>query len=279
MTAWHYVDDRWVDGNPKIMGPLSHGAWLASTVFDGARAFEGVTPDLDRHCERLVESARIMGLRPLFSAGETMELCREGLTRFPSGTELYIKPMYWAEDGFVAPESDSTRFCLSINESPLPEPNGFSITLSPFRRPSLESAPTNAKAACLYPNCGRALSFAIDKGYDNAVLLDGLGNVAELATANLWMVKDGIAHTPYPNGTFLNGVTRQRTIWLLRRAGITVHERTIRFDEFLGADEIFSTGNYAKVLPVTRIEGRDLQPGPIYARARALYWEWAHEMG
>ena len=108
------------------------------------------------------------------------------------------------------------------------------------------------------------------------MLLDGLGHVAELATANIWMVKEGVAHTPVPNGTFLNGITRQRVISLLRQAGVAVHERSIRWQELLDADEIFSTGNYAKVMPVTRIEARNLQPGPVMQKARELYWDFAH---
>ena len=107
-------------------------------------------------------------------------------------------------------------------------------------------------------------------------MLDAAGNVAELTASNVWLAKDGAAHTPVPNGTFLNGITRQRVIKLLREAGIQVYERSITWQDVLEADEIFQTGNYAKVLPFTRIEDRDLQPGPIYTRARELYWNWAH---
>jgi branched-chain amino acid aminotransferase len=107
-------------------------------------------------------------------------------------------------------------------------------------------------------------------------MLDALGHVAELATANIWYAKDGEAHTPIPNGTFLNGITRQRVIRLLRGAGITVHERALTWRDFLDADEVFSTGNWAKLMPVTRIDNRNLQPGPIYAKARELYWAFAH---
>ena len=107
MAAWHYWNGEWTDGNPGIMGPMDHGAWLGSTVFDGARAFEGVAPDLDLHCERLVRSAVAMGLRPLHAPGELLELCRDGISRFPGDAELYIKPMYWATGGFVAPDPDT----------------------------------------------------------------------------------------------------------------------------------------------------------------------------
>ena len=276
MQALHYIDGKWIEGNPMILGPMTHGTWMASVVFDGARAFEGVTPDLDQHCERLIHSARSMDLAPMLSAGEVLELALEGVGKFPSGSELYIRPMYWADEGFVMPDPESTRFCLSIFESPMPSANGFSVCLSSFRRPLASMAPTDAKASCLYPNSGRALREALNKGYDNAVVLDGLGNVAELATANLWYAKDGEAHTPIANGTFLNGVTKQRVAKLLRKAGVTVHERTITYPELLDADEIFSTGNYGKVIPINRIDGRDLQPGPVYALARKSYWDYAH---
>ncbi len=103
-----------------------------------------------------------------------------------------------------------------------------------------------------------------------------MGYVAELATANLFLVKDGVVHTPAANGSFLAGVTRRRVIQLLRDAGYEVLERSITYDEVLQADELFSSGNFGKVLPITGIEQRSLQPGPVYSRARALYWEFTH---
>jgi len=105
---------------------------------------------------------------------------------------------------------------------------------------------------------------------------DMLGNVAELGTANVFMAKDGVVLTPAPNGTFLNGITRQRLIKLLRDDGATVVETTLSYADFQGADEIFSSGNYSKVSPVTRIDDRELQPGPFYRKARELYWAFAH---
>jgi len=107
-------------------------------------------------------------------------------------------------------------------------------------------------------------------------MCDMLGNVAELASANVFFAKDGVVYTPAANGTFLAGITRQRTIKLLRDAGVTVIESTLRYGDFENADEIFSTGNYSKVIPVVRIGERSLQPGPFYRKARALYWDYAH---
>ena len=155
-------------------------------------------------------------------------------------------------------------------------PKGFSMTLSPFRRPTLETMPVDAKAGCLYPNNARCLFEAQSRGYDNAAVCDMVGNVAELATSNLFMAKDGVVLTPIPNGTFLAGITRQRVIGLLRESGLTVVEQSLTYRDFQAADEIFSTGNYSKVVPVTRIDDRQLAFGPLYTKARELYWKFAH---
>ena len=275
-NAWTWYRGQWHAGNPMFMGPMTHAPWLGSCVFDGGRAFEGVAPDLDLHCQRIVRSAASFGLKIIKTAGEIEELTREGIAKFPKGTALYLRPMFWAGDGFVDVDPETTEFSVSVYDSPMPAPKGFSATLSPFRRPSYEYAPTDAKAACHYPNSARAMRDAKSRGFDNAAMLDSLGNVSELSTANIWLVKDGAAHTPAPNGTFLNGITRQRVIALLRKAGVTVHERAIRWEEFLAADEVFSTGNYAKVMPITRVEQRHFQPGPVMQKARELYWEYAH---
>jgi branched-chain amino acid aminotransferase len=275
-NALTYIDGSWHEGNPPVLGALSNAAWLASVVFDGARAFEGCAPDLDLHCRRAVHSALALGLKPKLSGGAIEEIARDGIARFPAGAELYIRPMFFAEDGFLLPDVESTRFCLVVAEAAMPSATGFSACLSRFRRPSPDTAPTDAKAACLYPNTIRALRDANERGFDNAVVLDQIGNVAEFASSNIFIVKDGAAHTPIPNGTFLAGITRQRVMQLLRRAGIEVHERTVTFDDVLAADEIFSTGNFGKVTPLTRIEQRHLQPGPVYQRARSLYWDFAH---
>lgn len=277
--TWTWLDGDWREGNPPILGPRSHAMWLGSSVFDGARAFEGVTPDLDRHCARVNASAKTLGLEPNVEVETMLGLTRDGVKRFARDAALYIRPMYWAEQGgymSVPPDPASTRFLLTIYETPMPPPAGFSVSISPYRRPSLECMPTDAKAGCLYPNNGRAIMEARARGFDNALVRDILGNVAETGTSNIFMAKDGVVFTPIPNGSFLNGITRQRVIALLRENGIEVRETVLTVADFLDADEIFSTGNYSKVVPVTRIEDRELQPGPIHNKARRLYWDWAH---
>jgi branched-chain amino acid aminotransferase len=277
--TWTFLDGDWHEGNVPIMGARTHAAWLGSMVFDGARAFEGVTPDLDLHCTRVNESAANFLLKPVVTADTWVGLTTDGRKRFDKNAALYIRPMYWAESGAlggVRHDANSTRWCLCIYEAPLPPPSACAITLSPFRRPTAESAPVDAKAGCLYPNNARALIEAKNRGFDNCLMRDALGNIAELGTANVFLAKDGIVYTPTPNGTFLNGITRQRVIDLLREDGAPVIEKTLTYADFERADEIFSTGNYSKVTPVTRIDARDLQPGPFYRKARELYWAFAH---
>lgn len=277
--TWTFVDGSWVEGNVALWGPRTHSFWLGSTVFDGARFFEGVTPDLDLHCRRVNRSAEALGLRPTMAPEEIERLAKEGCARFDGRTALYIRPTYWAEEGgfmSVPPNADSTRFCLTIYEAPMPEPTGFTATVSRFRRPLPETAPLDAKAGCLYPNNARAILEAKSRGFDNAIVCDMLGNVAEFATANIFIVKDGVVRTPAANGTFLAGITRSRVADLLRRDGYRVEETILKPADLLDADEVFSSGNYSKVAPVTKVEDRDLQPGPVAKRARALYWDFAH---
>lgn len=277
--TWTFFEGEWHEGNVPIMGVRTHGAWLGSSVFDGGRVFERVAPDLDLHFARVNASAKTMLLKAAVPVATWLGLLAEGRKRFDPDAALYVRPMYWAEQGgplLVAPDPESTRWCLALYEAPMRPPEGFSITLSPYRRPTLDCMPVDAEAGCLYPNNGRALVEARSRGFDNCVLCDMLGNVAELATANIFMAKDGVVFTPVPNGTFLNGITRQRVIKLLRGAGITVMECTLTYRDLATADEIFASGNYSKVSPITRIDDRSLQPGPIYRKARALYWEFAH---
>ena len=277
--TWTWFDGRWHEGNPPLLGPRSHAAWLGSSVFDGARVFEGVMPDIEAHAARVNASASRMDMRPTLSDDEIAGLAREGARKFDAKAALYVRPMYWAEGegpGAILPDPDTTRFCLCIYEAPMPEPTGFSLGISRFRRPTPETAPTDVKTGALYPNNGRALRDAMARGFGNALVLDMLGNVAETASSNLFIVRDGVVQTPAPNGCFLNGITRQRVISLLRADGRTVLEQRLTVDDVLAADEVFSTGNYGKVQPVTRVEESRYAIGPVYRKARALYWAFAH---
>jgi branched-chain amino acid aminotransferase len=277
--TWTFFDGEWREGNLPLWGVRTHAIWLGSSVFDGARVFEGVAPDLELHCARVNASAKAMFLEPKISTERWIELVNEGRKKFGPDTPLYVRPMVWAERAgpqALPPDAASTNWCLALYETPMRKPEGFSITLSPFRRPTYETAPVDAKATCLYPNNARAMLEAKSRGFDNCIVLDAVGNVAELANSNVFMAKDGVVFTPIPNGTFLAGITRMRTIKLLRASGVEVVETVLKYRDFETADEIFATGNASKQQPITRIGERALQPGPLYRKARELYWAFAH---
>lgn len=279
-TTWTFVEGEWVSGNPPLIGPTSHAMWLGSTVFDGSRWFDGIAPDLDLHCQRINRSALAMGLDAVKTPEEIEALAWEGVKKFDGETAIYIKPMYWGEHGsagsVVAVDPESTRFALCLFEAPMNNARPISLTVSPFRRPSPETAMTDAKAGALYPNSGRMVLEAKRRGFDNALARDTNGNVAETASSNVFMVKDGVVYTPIANRTFLAGITRARVIGLLRQAGFDVIEATLSVDDFMTADEIFTSGNYSKIVGVNRLDDRELHEGPIARKALDLYLDWAY---
>ena len=275
-----YFNGEWHDGDIPVMNAADHGMWLGSNVFDGARFAYGLAPDLDRHCARVIASAEALMVTPTVMADEMVDIVWEGIKAYPSSAELYIRPMYWALDGgmsaIVPKEDGGTGFAICLEEIAMAPPGASAtLTRTRFRRPVLEDAVVNAKAACLYPNNARMLAEARDRGFSNALVADALGNVAEAATANVFAVKDGEVFTPVANGTFLAGITRARHIKNLREDGYMVHEAIMSFEDFEDADEVFLSGNMMKVTPVTAFDDRNYQIGPVTNRARELYWDWA----
>lgn len=275
-----WFDGSWHEGDVMIMRAADHGSWLGTTVFDGARYFEGIAPDLYNHLARANRSAEALMITPSMTTDEMFAIVWEGLRMYPKDVAVYIRPMYWAIEGGdlgIVPKPGATGFAVSLEEIPMTAPGASTtLTTTRFRRPVLEDAVVNAKAGCLYPNNARMLAEARAKGYGNALVADALGNVAESASANVFMAKDGEVFTPIANGTFLAGITRARHIGNLRADGVTVHEAVLGFDDFHDADEVFLSGNMHKVTPVTEFDGTHYQIGPITKRARALYWDWAH---
>lgn len=267
-----YFNGKWSEGNTPLYGAMDHSLWLGSSVFDGARALHGKLPDLRPHLERVIASSEKLGLRCPLSVQEMEALVRDGVARFPADAELYIRPLVFGSEGFLIPVAEKSQFALTLFDAPLPPFAGFSSCLSTMRRPQPTMAPTDAKASALYANSTRAMREARERGFDQAIMLDADGNVAEFASSNLFIVTaDGEVVTPALNGTFLAGITRARVIALLSQEGVRVDERTVKPEELERAREIFSTGNYGKVTPCTRYEGRSLEAGPVARRARELY--------
>ena len=274
-----YFDGQWHDGDVAIMRAADHGSWLGSTVFDGARFVNGVAPDLDLHCARVNRSATALMITPTVSTDDMVAIVRDGLAAYPKDAAVYIRPMYWGIDSdatAIVPSAETTGFAICLEAIPMAPPTATTtLGRTRFRRPVLESSVVNAKAGCLYPNNARMLAEVRARGFSNALVADALGNVAETATANVFMVRDGSVFTPIANGTFLSGITRARHIANMRADGIAVHETVLGFDDFTAADEVFLSGNMSKVTPVTAFEDRQYQVGPVTRRVREMYWDWA----
>lgn len=274
-----YFNGTWHDGDVPVMRAADHGTWLGSSVFDGARMVNGLTPDLYAHCERVNRSAQALMLTPTVSTEDMVAVVREGLAAYPKDAAVYIRPMYWGIDGDVTaivPLAEKTGFAICLEEIPFAQPTATAtLTRTRFRRPVLEDAVVNAKAGCLYPNNARMLVEARSKGFANALVADVMGNVAETATANIFMVRDGEVFTPIPNGTFLAGITRARHITNLKADSVPIHETILSFGDFTEADEVFMTGNMSKITPVTAFDDTQYQAGPMAQRLRDMYWDWA----
>lgn len=271
-----YFNGSWTEGNTPLFGAMDHSVWLGSSVFDGARSIRGQMPDLRLHLQRVITSAERVGLVCPLSVDAMEKLVREGVAQFPADAELYIRPLVFGTDGLLIPVAEKSGFALTLFDAPMPAFTGFSACLSELRRPGALMAPTDAKASALYVNSTKALREAQQRGYDNAVVCDGDGNVAEFATANLFFVTpDGKVVTPVPNGTFLSGITRARVIDLLAQEGVAVEQRTVRPEELESAVEIFNTGNYGKVTPCVRYAARTLPVGPVATLARDRYMAFA----
>ncbi|MDE9451070.1 branched-chain amino acid aminotransferase [Aliiroseovarius sp. Z3] len=278
-----YFNGTWHKGDIPVMNAADHGSWLGTTVFDGARYFEGVHPDIEPHCARVNRSAEALMITPTINTADMVEIVKEGLATYPKDAAVYIRPMYWALEGGdlgIVPKKGATGFAISLEEIPMaPETASTTLTTTRFRRPVMEDAVVNAKAGCLYPNNARMLAEARAKGYGNALVADALGNVAETSSANVFMVRDGEVFTPIANGCFLAGITRARHITNMRADGIKVHETVLTFDDFHKADEVFLSGNMMKVTPVSEFDGTMYNSGPMTRRVRELYWDWAHSDG
>ena len=271
-----YFNGQWSEGNTPLFGAMDHSVWLGSSVFDGARSIGGLIPDLRLHLQRVVKSAERLGLQCPLTVDEMFALCRAGIGKFPADAELYIRPLVFGTEGLLIPVEQKSAFALTLFDAAMPPFTGFSACLSSMRRPEPSMAPTDAKASCLYPNSTKALREARALGFDNAVVCDSAGHVAEFATANIFFVSAaGAVVTPVPNGTFLSGITRARVIALLAANGVTVEERPVAPEELDSAREIFNTGNYGKVTPCIRYQSRALPVGPVATLARDLYFAFA----
>ena len=268
---------KWADAKIHV---LTHGLHYASAVFEGERAYGGEIFKLTEHTERLHESARILGFRIPYSVAEIDEACRELLVK-QGLKDAYVRPIAWrgSEMMGVAAQNNRINVAIAIWEWPSyfnPEQRmkGIRLEMAEYRRPDPRTAPSRSKAAGLYMICTLSKHAAEAKGYNDALMLDWRGQVAEATGANVFFVKDGKIHTPTAD-CFLDGITRRTVIDLARRRGIEVVERAIMPEELSSFEQCFLTGTAAEVTPVSEIGQHRYQVGEI---ARHLMEDYAAEV-
>jgi branched-chain amino acid aminotransferase len=270
-------DDRdgviWFDGklvpwrDAKIH-VLTHGLHYGSCVFEGERVYGGTVFKLTEHDRRLHESARLLEFELPYSV-EVLDEATRQLVAANGVVDGYVRPVAWRGSEMMSVGAQQSRIHVAIATWQWPSyfsaearMRGIRLTISKWQRPSPQSAPTAAKAAGLYMICTMSKHAAENEGYDDALMYDYRGLVAEATGANMFFVIDGQVHTPTPD-CFLNGITRQTVIDLARRRGITVVERHIPAEDLARASEVFVTGSAAEVTPVREIGPHNYQPGQI----------------
>lgn len=264
----------WREARPHV---LSHGLHYASSVFEGERAYGGRVFHLSAHSERLRRSAALMDFEIPWSR-EQIDAATLEVIRANGISDGYIRPIAWRGAEVLGVSGIGTSVHLAIAAwalsdyfNPEAKMRGIRLTVADWRRPPPGTAPWESKAAGLYMICTLSKDRAIKAGFDDALMLDWRGQVAEATGANVFFVIDGVLHTPRPD-CFLDGITRQAVIGLARARGLEVIERAIQPEELAGAQEAFLTGSAAEITPIREIAGMTFTPGTI---TRALMEDFA----
>ncbi len=269
-------DDRdgfiWYDGTmvpwrEAKLHVLSHGLHYASAVFEGERAYTGRIFKLRAHTERLIASARILGMEIPYSLEQIEAACRAVVEK--NGlTDAYVRPLAWRGAEQLSVSAQHTKIHLMIATWAWPNlfgdtrMQGVRLGMAEWRRPHPQTAPIASKAAGLYMIGTLAKHAAEQAGFQDALMLDWRGQVAEATGANIFFAIDGALHTPTPD-CFLNGITRRTVMALARARQMPVHERAIRPEEMKGASEVFLAGTAAEVTPVRQIGELSFTPGQV----------------
>ncbi len=270
-------DDRdgviWYDGalvpwREANLHVLSHGLHYASCVFEGERVYNGKVFKLTEHSERLAASARILGFELPWSVAE-IDAATNETVKAMGFTDAYVRPVAWRGSEMMGVAAQSSRIHVAIAVwqwpsyfSPEAKMAGIKLTWAPWRRPAPDTAPTASKAAGLYMICTLSKHAAEAEGYQDALMLDYRGYLAEATGANLFLVMEGKIHTPKPD-CFLDGITRRTVIDLAKARGIEVIERHIQPEELANTQEVFLTGTAAEVTPVGQIGDYRFTPGRV----------------
>lgn len=278
-------DDRdgviWFDGKlvpwrEAKIHVLTHGLHYGSCVFEGERAYDGKIFRITDHSVRLAKSAEILGMDFPWTP-EKLDAAKMEVLRVNGIVDGYIRPVAWrgSEQMGVSAQAAKTHIAIACWAwpsyfSPEKREKGIALKTSVWRKPAPDTAPVHAKAAGLYM-IGTMSKHTVEKeGFDDALMLDYRGRVAEATGANLFAVENGVLKTPIPD-CFLNGLTRQTVIGLAKDFGIPFEETIIMPEDLGKFSEIFVTGSAAEVMAVGRIDERTYTVGPITRKLRSAY--------
>ena len=263
-----WFDGKMVPWRDAQVHVLSHGLHYASSVFEGLRVYDGEIFELTQHSERLIKSAEILDFSVPFTADQIDQACRDAVAA-QNIRDGYVRPVSWRGSEMMGVSAQKNAIHLAIAAwewpayfSPEARLQGIHMQTSPWRRPAPETAPVHSKAAGLYMICTLSKHAAEKAGYNDALMLDWRGQIAEATGANIFLVMDGAIHTPTPD-CFLDGITRRTVIGLAKERGHEIIERAIMPDELDKASEVFITGTAAEVTPVAQIDERTFKVGQI----------------
>lgn len=264
--GWIWLNGAFKPWREAQVHVLTHGLHYASSVFEGERAYDGVIFESRRHSERLHRSARLMGFEIPYSVEDLDRAKQETVDRSGLG-DAYVRPVAWRGSEKMGVSARDNRINVAIavwhwGDYFPDRMKGIRLMMAPWARPAPHTAPCEAKAAGLYMICTLSKHAAENCGFNDALMLDWRGQVAEATGANIFFVRDGVLHTPTPD-CFLNGITRQTVIALARARGIEVVERAIWPNELAGFSEAFLTGSAAEISPISEIAGTLYRPAGI----------------
>jgi len=271
------MDDRdgviWLDGKlvpwrESRMHVLTHALHYGSAVFEGERIYDGRVFRLSAHSARLIRSANLLDYDLPWSREQIDEATR-AVVKANDLTAGYIRPIAWRGSEVLGVSAIGTSVHLAIAPwaqegrlSVQARDAGINVTMAKYRRPSPETAPGHAKVAGLYVICGIEKDRALKAGFDDALMLDWQGRIAETTGANIFLVIDGRLVTPTPHN-FLDGITRRAVMGMARTRGWTVEERDVMPEELSTASEVFLCGSAAEIVPVGSIDQHHFQAGPV----------------
>ncbi len=266
--GWIWLDGELVPWREAKVHVLTHALHYASCVFEGERMYDGEIFKLTEHNERLFRSAEILDFQIPFTVAEIDEACKQ--TAAKNGfKDCYVRPLAWRGPEAMGVSAQATKIHVAIATwawasyyDPAQLRKGIRLTYARYKRPSPETAPTSSKAAGLYMICTISKHAAEKEGYSDALMLDWRGYIAETTSANIFLVRDGVIHTPKPD-CFLDGITRRSVIGLAQKMGFEVIERHIPGEELGTFSEVFVTGTAAEVTPVGEIGEHRFTPGNI----------------